>query len=329
MGNQLKEEDYFFKRRNDICSKLTTLRAFFPDELNSGEYYFKGGSLKRYCPKSRNCDNDIDKINSYCLWLFNQLYGDSTDFSNNENDNIIIITFIFGWLSYKLNQKAENRITKLNEFYNKHMQNVQEYNTSIENNTKYKTYIDLININKELMDIDISVMSKFYGVFKNLCKMYNELSKTKINGEEYLKDVNDFVNNYNTLFNDKNSNLFKQILHAASNDYNYIKRTLHVESVRNQFPELITEKKKEMDVSPSGTTELGSENEMSGSEISGSEILDSEILDSEILDSDSTSQSSSILNKLILIPFIFVATLILLGIAYKVNNNSIKKYIQH
>ncbi|EAA15295.1 putative bir1 protein [Plasmodium yoelii yoelii] len=332
MGNQLKEEDYFFKRRNDICDKLTTLRAIFPDELNSGEYNFKGGSLNSYCP-NRNCNEDINKICAGCLWLFNQLYNDSTDFSNNANDNIYIVTYILGWLSYKLNQKTENGIDKLMDFYNKHMKNVDRYKKSIENPTEYKTYIDIINKNMELMDIDIKIMSKFYDAFNNMCKMYNELSKSRTNSEEYLKYVNNFAKNYNTLFNETSGNLFKRVLPAVSNDYNYIKSILNVEYIRNQFPELQKEKKAQVsESSPKGTQIDDSSSEtskaISETKIPGSEakVSDSEI---KLSDPETTIYSSLVINKLIPIPFILVATLILLGITYKVNNKTIKKYIQH
>ncbi|ETB56440.1 hypothetical protein YYC_05585 [Plasmodium yoelii 17X] len=320
---------YFIKEKMNICGKFDTLRLLFPDELtNSREYYFKAKPSNKYWPNGM-CNNDIDKINGYCLWLFNQLYGDSIDFSNNVNDNMYIVTFILGWLSYKLNQKTENEITKLDEFYNKHMENVKQYNTPIDNITQYKTYIDLINNNKELMDIDIKVMSKFYDTFKNLCKMYSELSKAKSKGKEYLEYVNNFANNYNALinenFNDTNENSFKQVLSVALNDYNYIKNQLHIEHIKNQIPELPKEKtvtdvpgsspnELQMDESSSGTSES-----RSGIEVSSSET--------EVSDSDSTSPSSSILNKFISIPFIFVVTLILLGIAYKVNNKSIKNIL--
>ncbi|WBY54639.1 PIR protein [Plasmodium yoelii yoelii] len=206
------------------------------------------------------------------------------------------------------------------DFFDKHMKNVDEYNKYIENNTENKTYADLINKNKELMDIDIKIMSKFYDAFNNMCKMYNNLSKAKNNGTEYLKYVNNFADNYNALFNETSGNLFKRVLPAVSNDYNYIKSTLNVEYVRKQFPELTTEKKTQislssdetqLDDSSSGTSPLNSKTGVSDYE---PEISDSE---TKISDSETTLLSSLIIHKLIPIPFMFVVILILLGIAYK------------
>ncbi|CXH20191.1 Plasmodium variant antigen protein Cir/Yir/Bir, putative [Plasmodium berghei] len=184
-----------------------------------------------------------------------------------------IVTYILSWLSYKLNQKPQNGITKLMDFYNKHMETSEEYKKNIENDTEYKTYIALIDKNKGLMDIDISVMSKFYNLFNNLCKMYNELQTANNNAQEYLKYVNNFADEYKNIFNenfnDTNDNLFKQVLSVVSNDYNYIKSTLNVES---------------MDGSSSGTSTSNSEPEVSYSE--------------------TTLSSSLIIKKLILIPSI-------------------------
>ncbi|CDU16878.1 PIR protein [Plasmodium yoelii] len=312
--NKINGTEYLVKRDNRICGTFHTLRLLFPDEMNdSGEYIFKGRNYTNYLRKSNY--TDIDKINGYCLWLFKQFYGDRISFSNNVNNNMYVVTSIFGWLSYKLNQKAENGITKLDDFYNKYMQSVEEYNTPIENDTQYKTYIDFINKNKELMNIDIKVMSKFYDALKNLCKMYSELLDAKYKGDEYLKYVNNFADNYNILFNDTNSNLLKQILSAASNDYNYIKNELNVESIKNQFPELQKEKKEIQVPGPISVKSNVSDN-LSGmsSPSSDTKVSDSE---TEVLNSETTLSSSLIINKLISIPFILVVTLISLGIAYK------------
>ncbi|ETB61219.1 hypothetical protein YYC_01158 [Plasmodium yoelii 17X] len=327
--HQTNSTEYF-------CNKFDTVMSLFPDELDSGEYKFKAAKYKEYFSKSEY--TNIDKINGCFLWLLKIIFENSNNFSGGENENIIIVTYIFSWLSYKLNQKTENGIAKLNDFYSKYIENVQEYNGSIEKNKRYKTYIEVINKNKKLMDIDISVMSKFYDVFKNLCKMYGDLSKANNNSEEYLKYLNNFVNNYNALinenFNDTNDNLFRHVLSVLLNDYNYIKSNLYNESVKKQFPELTKEKTKAQDPGSSfkGTQMDDSSGKMPVS-ISQTEesISQTGVSDSQngVSDSETTLFSSLTMNKLIPIPLILVATLILLGIAYKVNNKSIKKYIQH
>ncbi|WBY58253.1 PIR protein [Plasmodium yoelii yoelii] len=342
MAGHTNRTKYFFKEKNNICTTFDTLRRFFPDELNSGEYNFKASPSKKYCP-NETCNNDIDKVNGYCLWLFNQLYNDKIDFSNNANYHMNIITYIFGWLSYKLNQKTQNGITKLSEFYNKYMENFNVYKKPIDGVTEYNNYIELINKNKELMDIDINVMSKFYDAFNNLCKMYNELSMTTNNkGEEYLKYVENFAKNYNDLidenFNDTKDNLFKQVLYVALNDYNYIKSTLSEDSIRNRIPELPKEKKTQIPLSSNGgqldeasteMTESSSETEVSSSKIkvSGSET-DVLILKPEVSESETILSSSLVKNKLIIVLPILVAIPIFLGISYKYSLFGFRKRAQ-
>ncbi|SCL82211.1 Plasmodium variant antigen protein Cir/Yir/Bir, putative [Plasmodium berghei] len=119
--------------------------VFFPDDLNeSGEYYFNSGFFNKYCP-NKNCDGDIKKIMT--------------------------------WLGYKLNQKLNREFSNINEFYNKHMKNIDGYNNYIENFTKYTSYIDLINKKQELMDISNENVSKLYDLLKILCIMINSADK--------------------------------------------------------------------------------------------------------------------------------------------------------
>ncbi|ETB56495.1 hypothetical protein YYC_05534 [Plasmodium yoelii 17X] len=307
-------KEYAILSSSKICDTFDTLRRFFPDELNNfGEYIINGGQYKNHFCKS-NC-TDIDKINGYILWLFNSILNGIYNCDSKESCITVAFVYILGWLSYKLDQKTENRVIKLNDFYNMYIANGNEYKKSIDNDTEYKTYKDIIDKNKKLMDIDIKVISKFYYAFNNLCKMYTELSKAKNKSEEYLKYVNNFVDNYNTLFNDKNANLFKRVLSAASYDYNYIKNTLNVESIKNKIPELSNErtapqasgssfKGTQMDDSSSGTSTSDSETKVSETE-------------NELSNSETAKSIPLVINKLIPIPFIFVVTLILLGIVYK------------
>ncbi|CDR19190.1 YIR protein, partial [Plasmodium yoelii] len=189
------------------CDQFDTMWRVFPDELkNSGEYYFKGGSLNTYFP-NKKYGNDIDKINAGCLWLFKQFYGSLYNFSSNANENMNIVTYIMTWVSYKLNQKKQDGITKFNEFYSRHIKNVDEYNNSIEDSTEYRSYIDLMNKKQELMDIDIKLMSKLYDLFKNLCKMYNDFSKKSNNRKNYIEYANKFADEYKKLFNDNDNNV--------------------------------------------------------------------------------------------------------------------------
>ncbi|ETB57310.1 hypothetical protein YYC_04818 [Plasmodium yoelii 17X] len=311
-------KEYAVVSTSKICDTFDNLRTFFPDELNnSGDYIIKGRQYKTHFCKSNY--TDVDKINGYILWLFNSILNGIYNCESKESCVTVGVVYILGWLSYKLDQKTENKVIKLNDFYTMYIENGKEYKQSIENYMEYKTYKEIIDKNKKLMDVDIKVISKFYDLFNNLCKMYNELSKVRSKSEEYLKYVNNFADNYNILFNDANSNLFKQVLSAASYDYNYIKNTSNVESIIKQFPELITEKKTQITlssdeaktVSSNGMPSPSSDTKVSDSE---TEVLHSE---NELSNSETAQSIPLVINKLIPIPFIFVVTLILLGIVYK------------
>ncbi|CDS45029.1 YIR protein [Plasmodium yoelii] len=220
-----------------------------------------------------------------------------------------IVTYIMTWISYKLNQKPQDGITKFNDFYSRHIKTVDEYNNSIEDSTEYTSYIDLMNKKQKLMDIDISDMSKFYNLFKILCNVINNAGKKDVS-KTYLEYADEFVTEYQKLINNNNTDTenssYSQLLSTLSNDYNGFGKN-KIGNTSINLPSLPTEKTDEnVGISDSKETITVSSSEMPES---GSKI--------EILDSNSTSSSSSILNKLILIPIIFVATLILLGIAYK------------
>ncbi|CDS44335.1 PIR protein [Plasmodium yoelii] len=311
-----------------VCGEFESIWKIFPDDLNaSGEYSVGGGTIKNYCP-NRKCDSDINKIDAGCLWLFNQFYGGSYNFSNYADDNIHIVVFIMIWLGYKLNQKLNKEFPNLKDFYSKHIQNANEYNKTIDDVEGYISYIDLINKNDNVINISNENMSKLYDLFKNLCKMYNDISKISNNNKKYIEYANKFADEYKKLFNDNDNNVegssYKQILSRLSSEYTYF-RNSYVKSIKQgTIPELITEKTTQISVSNHEGTQDVSLSEMP---ISSSEIEVSSSKD-KVSDSDSGSPSSSILNKLISIPFIFVATLILLGIAYKYSLFGIRKRSQ-
>ncbi|EAA19681.1 putative bir1 protein [Plasmodium yoelii yoelii] len=157
--------------------------------------------------------------------------------------------------------------------------------------------------------------------------MINNADK-KDNGKSYLEYANKFVDEYEKLFNDNNNVKAIHIINyyvQCQMIILFLERLLLILKCEINYPDLTTKKKTQITSSPNvsqmDTSSPGTSTSRSGIEVSSSET--------EPSDSDSVSPSSSILNKLILIPIIFVATLISLGIAYKVNNKSIKKYIQH
>ncbi|ETB58555.1 hypothetical protein YYC_03857 [Plasmodium yoelii 17X] len=294
------------------CGEFDTFWKFFSDELNeSKEYDFKSRFFNEYCPKHGNCNNDIDKINAGSLWLFNKFYGNRDNFSYYADENINIVIYFMIWLGHKLNQKLNKEFPNINEFYNKHMKNANEYQNHIDGVTGYKNYIELINKHNYVMNISNEKMSKFYDLFKNLCNMYINIGK-KNKGGIYLEYAKKFANEYKKLFNDNDNdnnegNSYNKILSALSSDYyNFGKNKVDNKPI--ELPSLPTKKTAENgDISYPKITKT---NELS----SGTDKLNIATINPS---SNTTLSGPSLVNKLISIPFIFVVILILLGIAYK------------
>ncbi|VUC58803.1 BIR protein [Plasmodium berghei ANKA] len=296
------------------CEKFETIWKFFPDELNeSGEYDFRNEFFNEYCP-DENCNNDIDKINAGYLWLFNKFYGDSDKFSNSANDNINIVVYFMMWLGYKLNQKPQSGINKFNDFYSNYMESVNEYKQNIADVKEYTSYIDLINKKKELMNISNENMSNLYDAFKMLCNMINNAKKND-NGNTCLEYANKFVNKHNELKNDSNNiqgNSYNKILSTLSNDYTSFKNTYYDSNIISKLPSLIMEKKTQISLRPNGSQDM-----FSSETLPSSTEIEVSISETDVSDSEKTLSSSLKISKLIPIPFILVATIILLGISYK------------
>ncbi|VTZ75100.1 PIR protein [Plasmodium yoelii] len=209
----------------EMCNMFSAVREWFPDELDNGNYQFNyNNQYKQHFNKETY--TDIDIINGWCLLLFNAIFGNSFSFNKYAKSNINVVAYILVWLSYKLNQKPDNGITKLMDFYTGHMQNVKEYQKPIENVEEYKTYIELINKNKDLLNINFKYISKFYDAFKSLCEMYTEFDEDNPKCEKYLEGDNEFVKKYDQLKKDSDINKddsYSQIFSILSNDYDNLK----------------------------------------------------------------------------------------------------------
>ncbi|EAA18511.1 putative yir3 protein [Plasmodium yoelii yoelii] len=232
----------FFNNNNSflyifyICNLFIALRSWFPDELINGNYQFNDDSrYKTYLTKDSY--DDIDKINGFCLFLFNGILIPSYSYEHYEKSNINAVGYILAWLSYKLNQKTNDGISNLMDFYNKHMKNLNEYQKSIEGATEHKNYIEVIKKNIDLLNIDLEDMSKFYEAFILLCDMYDGFDDVNPNCEKYLEYNNEFLKKYEELKKYSSTsvnNSYIQMLSTLSNDYYNLK------SKCNHFSSLLT-----------------------------------------------------------------------------------------
>ncbi|EAA16349.1 PIR protein [Plasmodium yoelii] len=279
----------------DVCEKFENVWDKFPDKLTSdNEYDFKKENfLEGYCD-DYECSTNYGKLNAGFFYLLNQFIGSSGSLYNVEN-NINVVEYIILWLSYMLNLKStqDDTITNLNNFY---IVNVNKHE-------KYNSFIDLINNKKKLMNISSDKVSKLYKLFKILCEMYTKIDYGNKTCNNYLKDANKFVDEYQKLLNDNDTdngnNLYNQLLCSLSTDYDNLKSKC---SDSSSFREIKT------------PTNCVKRSKQSSQLISAQNSED--------------ISSSSIGNKLFTVLSIFGAIAFLLGISYKYSLFGFRKRFQ-
>ncbi|ETB58567.1 hypothetical protein YYC_03849 [Plasmodium yoelii 17X] len=279
----------------EVCEKFDNVWDAFPDKLTSDKKYeFKTQNfLDSYCYGDK-CSSDYGKINAGFLYLLNKFWGVSGLFNSFETSNINVVEYIMIWLCYMLNLKStkDDNITNLNNFYK----------TNIENHSKYNSFIGVINNKKKLMDISSDKVSKLYKLFKILCEMYTKIDDGNKTCNNYLKDANKFVDEYQKLLNDTDNgnNSYNQLLCTLSTDYDNLKSKC---SDSSSFPEIKTPK-----------------NCVKRSEQS-SQLISAQ-------NSEAIAQSPSIGNKLFIVLSIFGAIAFFLGISYKYSLFGFRKRFQ-
>ncbi|CDU17358.1 uncharacterized protein PY17X_0723700 [Plasmodium yoelii] len=289
---------------NRLCGRFDTLRNYLPDE--SGKNALELKTLKNfnnYCSNGGSgeteCNNEVDKINGGCLWLFEQNIVNRISTLSKDYSKVFII-YVMIWLGHMLNLKDVNDFKNINEFFTKYKESNTHYtkcnkegkdcSNSLKEKTEYNNFKEFIEKNEYLMNIGINDISNFYDAFKPLCKMYTELNANESKCEECLKNAKKFVEKYNELNAsdiDENSPYY-QVLSTLSNDYNNFKNYCSINKVDcDDIPSL----------SPINTTKKN----LQGSELSF----------------EDTSSSSSITSKLIPVLSIIVAIPIFFAIVYK------------
>ncbi|VTZ78665.1 PIR protein [Plasmodium yoelii] len=292
-----------------VCQWFSSVQTYFSDELTSdGNYYFlsNGQHFKEYC-NNNICNNNLEKINSACLKLFNAFFGDLNSFTNNAKKNTDVVYYIIIWLSYMLSLKKENGINKLNDFYTEHIEKNTHYNKNIQSVRDYNCYKEIIDKKNDLlsMDIDNNIISNFYKAFKSLCEMYSAFDGRTTNCKKCSEKSDKFVKQYEQLYKDYNNtdNIpYKKILSILSADYN----------------NLINECKGSKDSNFTPLPEISTQDTIKHTEqtVKSSEET-SEQNSAHIHNSDITSSSSLIVSKLIPVVSVFAAISIFFGISYK------------
>ncbi|SCL84942.1 Plasmodium variant antigen protein Cir/Yir/Bir, putative, partial [Plasmodium chabaudi chabaudi] len=215
------------------CGAINWIEKLITVNESDSSVFFKCNvMLDAYCPfkstsRKNECHSYAEMVSSSVLFLLKSLetsydYGDYLK-------NAKLAEYAILWLSYKLNKYPQNKITTLNDFYTKHIEANAQYNTKITTVSDNKTYRNIIDKKKDLMDMDINDIFKFYAPFKSLCNMYNELDKDYQDYQDCAncsQKSNEFVVSFEKLNEDPNitgNSSYRKILHTLSTDYDDFK----------------------------------------------------------------------------------------------------------
>ncbi|CAD2085024.1 CIR protein PIR protein [Plasmodium vinckei brucechwatti] len=275
----------------EVCKTIKHVEANISFDAQSQKYTLTRSTFDHYLPSTKGgeedqCNSDDQKVICAFIGLVGFLNGNN-DSENIESDKLAEYAIL--WLSYILNQKAQNGEIKLKDFFTNNIEKHLYYNEKITNDNDNMINKDLIDKKKDLMNMDIKDMSKFYEAFKILCKMYSAYSEKNKNCPSCSENAKEFVKKFETLNDDSNNtkgSSYSQILLTLSKDYNNLKNKCSNDPSSN-FLSLPAIKMSQNNV------------------------------ESFLQTSGVTSSSSSIASKLIPVLLIFSAIPAFLGIAYK------------
>ncbi|CXI84731.1 BIR protein [Plasmodium berghei] len=299
---------------DDLCQNFDLLRMHLPDELTEkAKLNFNDDSdFKNYCPNG-SCNTDLEKITAGFLWLLGQYFTKYSKKGHIVNDIKPFFLYIILWLSYKLNQNSEHKTNQINDFYTNHVINSGKYNSFTSAAYKFTDLKEFIDGQKDLFNINIKDLSKFYDASKLICSMYGKVAQNKTS--DTLSNAASFVNKYTTLNNDCNikGTVRSKIFSTLSTDYDNIKNECKDAQCSN-FPILPAIK--------------ATQNATKGSKQASETISVTNSVKTSAQTFEVTSSSSSIGNKLFTVLSIFGAIAFLLGISYKYSLFGFRKRAQ-
>ncbi|SCL87394.1 Plasmodium variant antigen protein Cir/Yir/Bir, putative, partial [Plasmodium chabaudi adami] len=147
-------------------------------------------SIDNYCNSGSNsgfgkCNDYLEMTNCSVIYLLKTL----KEKYKLEDDKLAEYAIL--WLSYKLNKSKKNTFKNLSDFYNSYIETNEHYNKNI-NGDDSLSYKAIINIKKNLMDMNIKEISKFNDPFSILFYLYNAFHDKNLNCETNLKLAKDF-----------------------------------------------------------------------------------------------------------------------------------------
>ncbi|CAD2102801.1 PIR protein CIR protein [Plasmodium vinckei lentum] len=210
---------------NDVSSEFKKIDGYFSvTKQSSGLVEYIKAPVSDYCrfvniSGSDFCFNYFQKVSSGVIYFlktlenkFDSKYGKLAEYA-------ILL------LSYKLNQNPNTSRTNLNRFYTDYIEKKEYYNNKI-NGDDSPSYKAIIDQKKDLMNINIKEILKFYEALKTLCNMYNACNKSTLDCNKCLNDAKTFANQFEELIKDSKNienSSYSQMLSTLSDDYNNLK----------------------------------------------------------------------------------------------------------
>ncbi|ETB56075.1 hypothetical protein YYC_05884 [Plasmodium yoelii 17X] len=208
----------------ELCDLINVIDTHFDDDpKNLGEYNYRNTS--NVFLNDCICSSDEEKIICGFIILLNTLDDETID-----SDKLVEYAIL--WLSYKLNQKKENGLTRLNDFHTGHIKQNDCYNKQISANSDSKINMNVIDKKIESLNIDIKEISNFYDAFKSLFNMYSEFDPEKKNCKTCLENAGELFEKYEKLKNALDINKgssYLQLLSSLSNDYKNFEQIYNAE----------------------------------------------------------------------------------------------------
>ncbi|CAD2109174.1 PIR protein CIR protein [Plasmodium vinckei petteri] len=208
---------------NDVSSAINTIDGYVGVE-NGGNIEYVHGPVKSYCQYMNNTPGSNTCFDYYQMASSGFIYFLKTLKENYDLEYDKLAEYAILWLSYKLNQNPPYKSTNLNNFYTKYIQKNDYYNKKIKDNGP--TYKDIIDKKKDLMNINIKEILKFYEALKTLCNMYSDCNKSTLNCKKCSNDANKFADQFKELIKDSKNienSSYSQMISTLSDDYNNLK----------------------------------------------------------------------------------------------------------
>ncbi|ETB63516.1 hypothetical protein YYC_00040 [Plasmodium yoelii 17X] len=209
-----------------LCGRIDFMREYLPDDLDATTKldFYQIENIKKYCP-NENCNTELDNFTAGFLWLLAECYSEFTKKSYNENTINAFFLHIISWFSNKLKQKSVYNTISLNDFYDNHVKNNEKY-TSFTNPayriSELKKFMDDRN---DFLNINIEDLSKFYDVFKLLCKIHGNVAQNQ-KDDTLSNNAIEFVKKYqelNKVYAIIEEKPYNKIFSTLSTDYNNLK----------------------------------------------------------------------------------------------------------